>query len=76
MLPHISLRRRRAPGLPASSRLFLASRAPPAAAPALPDVETIQKSIANHVEYTLASSRFNFDKTKAYLATAHRCDSV
>jgi hypothetical protein len=36
------------------------------------DVHTIQRSIANHVEYTLASSRFNFDDFKAYLATAHR----
>jgi glycogen phosphorylase len=60
------------------------------------DVHTIQRSIANHVEYTLvryhiripptlscsckflhvprciqASSRFNFDSLKAYLATAH-----
>jgi hypothetical protein len=35
------------------------------------DVHTIQRSIANHVEYTLASSRFDFDQLKAYLATAH-----
>jgi glycogen phosphorylase len=34
-------------------------------------VHTIQRSIANHVEYTLASSRFDFDSLKAYLATAH-----
>lgn len=36
------------------------------------DVHTIQRSIANHIEYTLASSRFDFDDHKAYLATAHR----
>ena len=35
------------------------------------DVHSIKKSIANHVEYTLASSRFDFDDFKAYLATAH-----
>ena len=36
------------------------------------DVHSIQRAIANHVEYTLASSRFDFDEFKAYLATAHR----
>lgn len=36
------------------------------------DVNSIQRAIANHVEYTLASSRFDFDEFKAYLATAHR----
>ncbi len=36
------------------------------------DVSSIQRAIANHVEYTLASSRFTFDEFKAYLATAHR----
>jgi len=35
------------------------------------DVGTVQRSIANHIEYTLASSRFDFDESKAYLATAH-----
>lgn len=37
------------------------------------DVHSIQRSIANHVEYTLAGSRFNFDQFRAYVATAHRC---
>ncbi len=41
-------------------------------APNPPDVHSIQRSIANHVEYTLAGTRFNFDAQKAYLATAHR----
>lgn len=36
------------------------------------DVHTIQRAIVNHVEYTLASTRFNFDDNKAYRATAHR----
>jgi starch phosphorylase len=36
------------------------------------DVHSIQRSIANHVEYTLAGSRFNFDQFRAYVATAHR----
>lgn len=36
------------------------------------DVHTIQRSIVNHVEYTLACTRFNFDNKKAYLAAAHR----
>jgi starch phosphorylase len=34
-------------------------------------VLSIQQSIVNHVEYTLARSRFKFDDTEAYLATAH-----
>ena len=37
-----------------------------------PDVHTIQRSIVNHVEYTLASTRMDFDTEKAYRATAHR----
>lgn len=36
-----------------------------------PDVHTIQRSIVNHVEYTLASTRMDFDTEKAYRATAH-----
>lgn len=36
------------------------------------DIDTIERSIVNHVEYTLASTRFDFDDTKAYLATSHR----
>lgn len=36
-----------------------------------PDIHTIQRSIVNHIEYTLASTRFNFDQEKAYRATAH-----
>jgi hypothetical protein len=35
------------------------------------DVHSIQRSVANHVEYTLAGSRFNFDQFRAYVATAH-----
>ena len=35
------------------------------------DVLSIQQSIVNHVEYTLARSRFRFDNVEAYLATAH-----
>jgi glycogen phosphorylase len=35
------------------------------------DVLSIQESIVNHVEYTLARSRYNFDDLEAYLATAH-----
>ena len=59
-------------------RLVTAARetlAPPHP-PLVPDVKTIQRSIANHVEYTLASSRFDFDQLKAYLATAHRYCSL
>ena len=40
------------------------------------DVQSIQRSVANHVEYTLAGSRFNFDRFRAYVATAHRCELV
>ena len=36
------------------------------------DIDTIERGIVNHVEYTLASTRFDFDDTKAYLATSHR----
>ena len=35
------------------------------------DVLSIQESIVNHVEYTLARSRYRFDDLEAYLATAH-----
>jgi len=35
------------------------------------DVHTIQRSIVNHVEYTLACTRFSFDNHKAYRATAY-----
>jgi starch phosphorylase len=35
------------------------------------DQHTIQKSIVGHVEYTLAKTRFNFEKLHAYAATAH-----
>jgi len=34
------------------------------------EIPTIQKSIVQHVEYTLARNRFNFDKSSCYLATA------
>ena len=40
------------------------------------DVHTIQRAIVNHVEYTLASNRFEFDNKKAYRATAHRCGAA
>ena len=36
------------------------------------DIDTIERSIVNHVEYTLACTRFDFDDSKAYLATSHR----
>ena len=39
------------------------------------DIDTIERSIVNHVEYTLASTRFDFDEMKAYLATSHRWDT-
>ncbi len=39
-------------------------------------MHTIQRSIVNHVEYTLACTRFSFDNHKAYRATAHRCLNV
>ena len=35
------------------------------------DVLSIQQSIVNHAEYTLARSRFNFDNQEAYQATAY-----
>ncbi|CAE7267657.1 glpV [Symbiodinium sp. KB8] len=35
------------------------------------DRHSIQRSIANHVELTLAASRFDFDASKCYRATAH-----
>ena len=35
------------------------------------DIETIQKSIVNHSEYTLARTRFDFDRKSCYGATAH-----
>eukprot|EP00500_Bicosoecida_sp_ms1_P002657 CAMPEP_0203813742 /NCGR_PEP_ID=MMETSP0115-20131106/4888_1 /ASSEMBLY_ACC=CAM_ASM_000227 /TAXON_ID=33651 /ORGANISM="Bicosoecid sp, Strain ms1" /LENGTH=916 /DNA_ID=CAMNT_0050722617 /DNA_START=56 /DNA_END=2806 /DNA_ORIENTATION=- len=34
------------------------------------DIHTIQRSIVNHVEYTLASTRFSFDMAKCYRAAA------
>ena len=35
------------------------------------DMRSIQRSIVNHVEYTLARTRFNFDDKGAYQATAY-----
>ena len=35
------------------------------------DRQSIQRSIAYHVELTLAASRFDFDASKCYRATAH-----
>ena len=35
------------------------------------DQRSIQRSIVNHVEYTLARTRFNFDDKGAYQATAY-----
>eukprot|EP00899_Mesostigma_viride_P029454 jgi/Mesvir1/9694/Mv12172-RA.1 len=35
------------------------------------DVLSIQESIVNHVEYTIARSRYKFDDFEAYQATAH-----
>ena len=35
------------------------------------DQRSIQRSIVNHVEYTLARTRFNFDDQGAYKAVAH-----
>ena len=35
------------------------------------DQRSIQRSIVNHVEYTLARTRFNFDDEGAYKAVAH-----
>jgi hypothetical protein len=40
------------------------------------EIPTIQKSIVNHVEYTNARTRFNFDKKACYLATALSCEIV
>jgi glycogen phosphorylase len=34
------------------------------------DERSIQRSIVNHVEYTLGLTRFNFDNTGAYQATS------
>lgn len=35
------------------------------------DHRSIQRSIVNHVEYTLGRTRFNFDDFGAYQATAY-----
>ena len=35
------------------------------------DIVSIQRSIVNHVEYTIARSRYKFDDFEAYLATSH-----
>ena len=35
------------------------------------DKKSVQRSIVNHVEYTLACTRFNFDDFAAYQATAY-----
>lgn len=35
------------------------------------DKETIQQSIVNHVEYTLAKTRFDFSILHAYQAVSH-----
>ena len=35
-----------------------------------PDIHAIQRSIVNHVEYTLGLTRFNFDDFGAYQAAA------
>lgn len=35
------------------------------------DMKQIQRSIVNHVEYTLALTRFNFNNKSAYLAAAY-----
>lgn len=35
------------------------------------DKQSIQRSIVNHVEYTLACTRFNFDDFAAYQAAAY-----
>ena len=34
------------------------------------EIPTIQSSIVGHVEYTLARTRFNFDKNACYRAAA------
>ena len=35
------------------------------------DTKSIQRQIVNHVEYTLARTRFNFDNFGAYQAAAY-----
>lgn len=35
------------------------------------DVDSIQRQIVNHVEYTLARTRFDFDNHGAYQAAAY-----
>lgn len=35
------------------------------------DLRSIQRGIVNHIEYTLASTRFNFATPECYQATAH-----
>jgi glycogen phosphorylase len=35
------------------------------------DQKSIQRSVINHVEYTLARTRFNFDNLGAYQATGY-----
>ena len=35
------------------------------------DVRSIERQIVNHVEYTVAKTRFNFNVFSAYLATAY-----
>ncbi len=35
------------------------------------DVLSIEESIVNHVEYTMARSRYKFDDQEAYMATAY-----
>ena len=35
------------------------------------DIHSIQRQIVNHVEFTLARTRFNFDNFGAYQATAY-----
>ena len=35
------------------------------------DMKSIQRQIVNHIEYTLARTRFNFDKNGCYYATAY-----
>jgi len=35
------------------------------------DERSIQRSIVNHVEYTLAKTRFNFDNSSCYQAAAY-----
>jgi glucan phosphorylase len=35
------------------------------------DILSIEESIVNHVEYTMARSRYKFDDQEAYMATAY-----